>query len=83
MAYDLIKTVHVLGGMVLLGTGGGTAFFMVMARRIHNVALIAHTTKVVVIADLVFTASAVIVQPVSGAWLAIVFLMVAKPELPR
>lgn len=71
MAYDLVKTVHVLGGMVLLGTGAGIAFFMLMAHRTRDVALIAHTARVVVIADLVFTASAVIVQPVTGAWLAI------------
>lgn len=71
MLYTLIKTVHVLGGMVLLGTGAGIAFFMLMAHRSRNVALIAHTARIVVLADLVFTASAVVVQPLTGAWLAI------------
>lgn len=61
---------HVVGATVLLGTGPGIAFFMLMAHRTRDPALIAHTARVVVLADTVFTASAVIVQPVTGAALA-------------
>ena len=68
--YDLIKTLHVIGATVLFGTGAGIAFFMVMAHRTGDAALVAHTAAVVVIADMVFTASAVVVQPVTGALLA-------------
>jgi uncharacterized membrane protein len=64
------KLIHILGATVLFGTGLGIAFFMVMAHRTRNPAVIAHTAAVVVIADALFTASAVIVQPVSGAFLA-------------
>jgi uncharacterized membrane protein len=64
------KLIHILGATVLFGTGLGIAFFMVMAHRTRNPAVIAHTAGVVVIADALFTASAVIVQPVSGAFLA-------------
>jgi uncharacterized membrane protein len=59
----------VIGAAVLLGTGGGIAFFMVMAHRTRDAALIAHVAGTVVIADVVFTASAVIVQPLTGYWL--------------
>ena len=55
---------------MLLGTGAGIAFFMLMAHRTGNAALIAHTASVVVVADLLFTASAVVAQPLSGALLA-------------
>ena len=57
---------HVLGATVLLGTGAGIAFFMVMANRTRDAKLIAHVAGTVVIADFIFTASAVILQPVTG-----------------
>jgi uncharacterized membrane protein len=69
----VLKLIHVLGAMVLFGTGLGIAFFMVMAHRTRDAALIAHTARTVVIADAVFTATAVVVQPVSGA--ALVWLL--------
>jgi uncharacterized membrane protein len=66
----VLKLIHVLGAAVLFGTGAGIAFFMWMAHRTGNAAHVAQTARVVVIADTVFTASAVAVQPVSGALLA-------------
>lgn len=69
-AYTLLKLAHVIGATVLLGTGGGIAFFMLMAHRTRDPALIAHTAGIVVIADTLFTASAVIVQPLTGGALA-------------
>jgi uncharacterized membrane protein len=68
--YTLLKIAHVVGATVLLGTGAGIAFFMLMAHRTRDPALIAHTAKIVVLADTVFTASAVILQPITGAALA-------------
>ena len=68
--YFLLKIAHVIGATVLLGTGAGIAFFMLMAHRTRDAALIAHTARIVVIADWLFTASAVVVQPLTGAALA-------------
>ena len=70
MVYLVLKTLHMIGATVLLGTGAGIAFFMVMAHRTGDARFIAQTARVVVIADFVFTASAVIVQPVTGLMLA-------------
>lgn len=67
--YFLVKTVHIIGAAVLLGTGSGIAFFMVMAHRTRDAAIIAHTVGIVVLADILFTASAVILQPLTGALL--------------
>ena len=67
---DTLRWLHVLGATVLLGTGAGIAFFMVMAHRTGKPALIAHTAGIVVIADFVFTASAVVLQPITGLALA-------------
>jgi uncharacterized membrane protein len=66
----LYRLLHVIGATILFGTGAGIAFFMVMARRTGDPALVAHVAQTVVIADTVFTASAVIVQPVTGVLLA-------------
>lgn len=65
-----LRWAHVIGACVLIGTGAGIAFFMVMAHRTGEPQVIAHTARIVVIADLLFTASAVIVQPVTGVMLA-------------
>jgi uncharacterized membrane protein len=55
---------------VLLGTGAGIAFFLLMAHLTRNPATIAAVARIVVIADFVFTATAVIAQPVTGIALA-------------
>lgn len=70
--YHLLKLAHILGAAVLFGTGTGIAFFMLMAHRSRNVSAIAPTATIVVIADAVFTASAAVVQPITGVWLAYV-----------
>lgn len=65
-----LKWAHVIGACVLIGTGAGIAFFMMMAHRSRDARLIAHVAGTVVIADFLFTASAVIVQPITGLLLA-------------
>ncbi|WP_306224300.1 DUF2269 family protein [Bosea beijingensis] len=70
MTYLLLKYLHLLGAIVLIGTGAGIAFFMVMAHFTGNVSKIAGVARIVVIADFVFTASAVIAQPITGVLLA-------------
>jgi uncharacterized membrane protein len=70
MYYFALKFLHIIGASVLLGTGAGIAFFMLLAHRTGNTATIAATARIVVIADFLFTASAVIAQPVTGILLA-------------
>ena len=70
MWVDFLRWSHVIGAAVLLGTGAGIAFFMVMAHRTGEVKLIAHTAGIVVVTDWIFTASAVIIQPITGVLLA-------------
>ena len=66
----MLRLAHVVGAAVLMGTGAGIAFFMVMAHRTGDSKVIAHTASIVVLADFLFTATAVILQPITGAWLA-------------
>ncbi len=67
--YVLVKYLHVLGAIVLLGTGAGIAFFMLMAHVSRDVPFIARTAATVVFADFLFTLSAAILQPVTGGLL--------------
>ena len=64
--YFLVKYLHVLGAIVILGTGSGIAFFMLMAHRSRDAAFIARTAATVVFADMLFTLTAVLLQPVTG-----------------
>ena len=64
--YFIAKYLHVLGAIVILGTGSGIAFFMLMAHRSGDAAFIARTAATVVVADMLFTLSAVLLQPVTG-----------------
>lgn len=68
--YLLLQYAHIVGAAVLLGTGAGIAFFMLRAHLMRDVFVIAGVARIVVTADFVFTATAVIVQPVTGYLLA-------------
>ena len=69
--YDLVRLAHVIGAAVLFGTGIGIAFFMLMAHRSGDARHIARTGDIVVIADYLFTATAAILQPITGIILAL------------
>jgi uncharacterized membrane protein len=68
--YLALKFLHIIGAAVLLGTGAGIAFFMVVAHRTGSAQAISVVARIVVIADFVFTATAVVAQPVTGVLLA-------------
>lgn len=63
---ELLRVAHVLGACVLIGTGSGIAFFMLMAHRTADPSFVAQTASVVVVADMLFTATAAIAQPLTG-----------------
>ena len=72
-AYLILKWAHIVSSTVLFGTGAGIAFFFVRAQRTRDVRVIAAVGKDVVLADFLFTAIAVVTQPVTGfalMWLA-------------
>ncbi|MFY2822830.1 DUF2269 family protein [Ruegeria sp. MALMAid1280] len=65
----ILRWLHIIGACVLLGTGAGIAFFMLIAHRSGDARFIAQTAGVVVLADLLFTATAVVAQPITGGLL--------------
>ncbi len=68
-AYSVIKTVHILSATVLFGTGLGIAFFMVRSHFTEDLREKFFAVRTTVLADYVFTLPAVVLQPLSGAWL--------------
>jgi uncharacterized membrane protein len=71
MDYATLKWLHILSATLLFGTGLGSAFYKWSADRSGNLAAIAHTNRMVVIADWLFTTPTVILQPLTGYWLII------------
>jgi uncharacterized membrane protein len=71
MLYFVLKFAHVIGAAVLLGTGAGIAFFMLLAHRDGKPQIVAGVARIVVLADFLFTATAVVAQPATGVWLAL------------
>lgn len=67
--YLVIKTVHVLSSTVLFGTGLGIAFFFLMGVRSGEPAMAWFAARTTAVADMVFTLTAGIVQPLTGFWL--------------
>src|SRR4051795_11504363 len=70
MLYFFLKYLHVVGAGVLLGTGAGIAFFMLRAHLTGDAVVIAAVARIVVLADFLFTATAVVAQPLTGIALA-------------
>lgn len=64
--YLLIKWIHILSSVALVGVGFGSAFYLYFVNRTKNVDAIAEVSKLVVRADYWFTAPTVIIQPISG-----------------
>ncbi len=67
--YLVLKYLHVLSGAVLFGTGMGIAYFMFTAHRSRNLDAMRVVSRHVILADWIFTATAVVVQPVTGVWM--------------
>jgi len=67
--YLIVKWLHILSSVALVGTGFGTAFYLFYCNRSGNLEAIAEVSRLVVKADTWFTTPAVIFQPLSGFWL--------------
>ena len=67
--YAAVKWIHILSSTLLFGTGIGSAFYMLFAGLHREPRIVWFVTRYVVIADWHFTATAAIVQPLSGLYL--------------
>lgn len=69
-AYPIVKTLHILSSVLIVGTGFGTAFYLFFTNRSNSLDAIAVVSRLVCRADWWFTTPAAIFQPLSGFWLA-------------
>jgi uncharacterized membrane protein len=69
--YLWLKWAHIVSSTVLFGMGAGIAFFFARAHKTGDVRVIAAVGRDVVIADAIFTASAVVLQPLTGVGMAL------------
>lgn len=69
-SYLLLKWIHIVSSVLLVGTGLGSAFYMFLTNRSGSVAAQAVVSRLVVRADWWFTTPAVVIQPLAGFALA-------------
>lgn len=65
-AYLLLKTLHIISSVFLVGTGFGSAFYLFCANRSKSLEAQAVVARFVVLADWIFTTPAVVLQPATG-----------------
>ena len=70
--YFLVKTAHILSATILFGTGIGIAFFFMAGVRSGDAKMAWFAARTTAVADMVFTLTAGIVQPLTGFWLVAV-----------
>ena len=68
--YLLLKWLHIVSSVLMVGTGLGSAFYMFFTNRSGNVQAQAVVTKLVVRADWWFTTPTVLIQPATGLAMA-------------
>lgn len=70
MSYEIVKLIHLLSMLLLLGIGSGSAFYKYITDKKGSLEAIVFINKQVVLADWLFTTPSAIIQPLSGIALA-------------
>ena len=78
--YLTLKWLHIISSVLLVGTGLGSAFYMLYTNRDANVQAQAVVSRLVVRADWWFTTPTVFIQPATGLVMA---AMAGLPAMAR
>ncbi len=70
MDVNTLKLIHIFSAILLFGTGLGTAFHGLASNLSNDIRAIAVANRNVVLADWLFTTPTVLIQPITGLWLA-------------
>ena len=70
MDYLVVKWLHILSSTFLFGTGIGSAFYMLTASLTRDARAVAAVARYVVLADWLFTLPAIVLQPLTGFYMA-------------
>lgn len=68
--YLIIKWLHIISSVLLVGTGFGSAFYLFFANRSGSIAVQVAVARMVIRADWWITTPTVIVQPLTGIVMA-------------
>ncbi len=68
--YAILKLIHILSSVVLVGTGFGSAYFMFFANRSRDLSAQGVVARLVVRADWWFTSPTIVIQPATGLFMA-------------
>lgn len=68
--YLILKTLHIISSVLLVGTGLGSAYYLFFANRCGHALVQAEVCRLVVRADWWFTTPTVLIQPLTGLWMA-------------
>jgi uncharacterized membrane protein len=69
MTFLVLKWVHILSAVVLLGAGAGSAFYVWRANRAGGLHAIRFVLRNVILADWLFTVPPIALLPVTGVWM--------------
>lgn len=69
MDYLFVKFLHVLSSTLLFGTGIGSAWYLLHTVISRNVQAVAVVSRILVVADWLFTGVTMIAQPLTGFYL--------------
>lgn len=76
MSYFLLKWLHIVSSTLLFGTGIGSAFYLFVSSLERDARVVASVAAKVVVADWLFTATTIVLQPLTG------WLLAAKLGVP-
>ena len=68
-SYFVLKYLHIISAMLMVGTGFGSALYVFFSNRFGNLASQYFTNRMVVFCDWTITTPAVIIQPITGLML--------------
>ncbi|MHC5226373.1 DUF2269 family protein [Ignatzschineria sp. LJL83] len=68
-SYFVLKYLHIISAMLMVGTGFGSALYVFFSNRFGNLASQYFTNRMVVFCDWAITTPAVIIQPITGLML--------------
>ena len=69
MTFLVLKWIHILSAVFLLGAGAGSAFNVWRANRVGNLGAIRFVLKNVILADWLFTVPPIVLLPITGVWM--------------
>lgn len=70
-SYFILKYIHIISAMLMVGTGFGSAIYVFFSNRFGNLSSQYFTNRMVVFCDWVITTPTILIQPITGLMLGV------------